>query len=86
MVLVAICCTRPQSVVFSHADLCRGFVLSRYEYTGAAGSLKTNITTDKKITTLLEKPLSELSAISVSAELDHKQGTCKYGIGMQFLQ
>ena len=60
--------------------------MCRYEYTSASGSLKTNITTDKRITTLLEKPLSELSAISVSAELDHKQGTCKYGIGMQFLQ
>mmetsp|Transcript_1144 Transcript_1144/g.2477 ORF Transcript_1144/g.2477 Transcript_1144/m.2477 type:complete len:295 (-) Transcript_1144:475-1359(-) len=57
-----------------------------YEYTGPAGTLKTNISTDKKITTLLEKPLSELSAVSCSAELDHKTGTCKYGIGIQFLQ
>jgi mitochondrial import receptor subunit TOM40 len=57
-----------------------------YEYTSSQGSLKTNITTDGKITTLLEKPLSELSAINFSAELDHKAKACKYGISVQFLQ
>ncbi|EKX33332.1 hypothetical protein GUITHDRAFT_166503 [Guillardia theta CCMP2712] len=57
-----------------------------YEYSTQAGSFKTNLTTDGKVTSIFEKTLSEVSSMSLSVEVDHKKQACKYGIGFQLIQ
>ena len=56
-----------------------------YEYSSAAGSFKTNLTTDGKVTSCLEKPLGETTLLTLVAELDHAKQTCKYGLGFQLM-
>jgi len=56
-----------------------------YEYSSAAGSFKTNLTTDGKVTSCIEKPLGETTMLTLCAELDHGKQTCKYGLGLQLM-
>ncbi len=69
-------------------DLPRGETscLLGYEYSSPLGAFKTNISTEGKITSLFEKTLSEISGITLSAEVDNKKKNCKFGVGFQLLQ
>ncbi|KAJ1490545.1 eukaryotic porin/Tom40, partial [Baffinella frigidus] len=42
-----------------------------YEYSTPQGSFKTNLSSDGKVTSTFEKQLSEVSAVVLSAEVDH---------------
>lgn len=56
-----------------------------YEYSSAAGAFKTNLSTDGKITSCLEKPLGETTMLTLCAELDHAKPAIKYGLGFQLM-
>lgn len=57
-----------------------------YEYTTPQGAIRSNLTTDGKVTSVFEKTLSEISSMTISVELDHGKKNCKYGMGFQFMQ
>ena len=56
-----------------------------YESTSAVGSFKTNLSTEGKITSLLEKPLAETTMLTLCAEIDHKKQSSKFGVGLQLM-
>ena len=56
-----------------------------YEYSSAAGAFKTNLSTDGKVTSCLEKPLGETTMVTLCAELDHAKPAIKYGLGFQLM-
>ena len=57
-----------------------------YEYTSPLGSLRSNLSTDGKVTSVFEKTLSEIASLSMSVECDHAKKNTKYGMGFQFMQ
>ena len=56
-----------------------------YEYSSSAGAFKTNLTTEGKVTSCIEKQLGETTLMTMCAELDHKKQALKYGMGVQLV-
>jgi mitochondrial import receptor subunit TOM40 len=56
-----------------------------YEYSTGVGSFKTNLSTDGKVTSCLEKPMSENTMVTLVAELDHVKPALKFGLGFQLM-